>query len=255
MDKTKIEWCDASWNPITGCYHGCEYCYARKMAKRFGESANCYTVDGNHIKFGVCDDKPIYEIDRKLNTPYPFGFTPTLHRHKLSQPIKWTRPRTIFVCSMADLFGQWVPDRWIELVFDFCASAPQHRYLFLTKNPDRYVSLAQRKMLPTGENFWYGSTITDADTPYFFDRSKNKEYNTFISAEPLLKDTGYGECHSDWLILGAETGNRKGKVVPEKTWIDNICYAADIERIPVFMKDSLIPIVGEENMRREFPWR
>ena len=81
--------------------------------------------------------------------------------------------------------------------------------------------------------------------------------NTFTSIEPLTEymDVGLGSFGGDkWVIIGAETGNRKGKVTPKKEWVNKICEAADITHMAVFMKDSLIPIVGEENMRREFPW-
>ena len=74
--------------------------------------------------------------------------------------------------------------------------------------------------------------------------------------EPLLEDVAASKSNIDtrWIIIGAETGNRKDKIVPKKEWIDNICAVADKQNIPVFMKDSLIPIVGEHYMRREFPW-
>ncbi len=81
--------------------------------------------------------------------------------------------------------------------------------------------------------------------------------NTFISIEPLTEymDVGLGSFGGDkWVVIGAETGNRKDKVTPKKEWVDKICEAADLTQMAVFMKDSLIPIVGEANMRREFPW-
>ena len=116
--KTKIDWCDTTWNPVTGCLHGCEYCYARRIVERFG---------------GLAPDNECHELEeRNRDTrgkadPYPFGFAPTLHRYRLNQPKEWTEPRTIFVCSMADLFGDWVPLDWIQQVFAACREAPQHR--------------------------------------------------------------------------------------------------------------------------------
>lgn len=277
MDKSKIEWCDSTWNPVTGCLHGCEYCYARKIANRFAGCDMGSTYGAYHqatwkrlnpeselkdalfeiypkcppikIRFDAKSQKQIH-----TKAPYPWGFQPTLHGDKLNIPSLWTKPRTIFVCSMADLFGEWVPDSWIEKVFEACEKAPQHRYLFLTKNPQRYGELARVGKLPQRDNMWYGSTL---------DSMKAKRYpgrildNTFVSIEPLTEymDVGLGSFGmAKWAIIGAETGNRKNKVVPEKEWIDKICEAADITHMAVFMKDSLIPIVGEENMRREFPW-
>ncbi len=242
MNKTKIEWCDSTWNPVTGCLHGCEYCYAKRIAIRFG---------GMGVTVPRVQNEP-YIINGRV-IPYPFGFTPTFHRYRLDEPQKWKKPRTIFVCSMADLFGDWVPDEWIEEVFKACEKAPQHRYLFLTKNPRRYVELAKKGKLPERANIWYGSTATSSDKQLYLSSNRN----TFLNIEPILKDFGTNIKFYklfDWVIIGAETGNRRYKVIPEKEWIGNICKAANESRIPVFMKDSLIPIVGEENMRREFPW-
>lgn len=263
MNKTKIEWCDSTWNPVTGCFHKCEYCYARRIARRFGGASEthnnetCYECQWITEAEGEIHelDEPIYDFDRGHNAPYPFEFDPTFHRYRLDEPARWKKPRTIFVCSMADLFGAWVPDSWIEGVFAACEKAPQHRYLFLTKNPHRLVALAKNGNLPEWkDNWWFGSTVTDMNMKRYPGRISD---NTFISIEPLLEcmDVGLGSfgC-AKWLIIGAETGNRKNKVVPQKHWIDLICDAADITHMAVFMKDSLIPIVGEENMRREFPW-
>ncbi len=257
MDKSKIEWCDSTWNPVTGCLHGCEYCYARKIAERFKP------FDLPHLT-----EKGVYERINELDTPfitackdgkdricaYPYGFEPTMHSYRLNEPQKWRKPRTIFVCSMADLFGEWVPDRWIETVFEACEKDPQHRYLFLTKNPQRYGELARVGKLPQRDNMWYGSTLDSMKAKRYSGRFLD---NTFVSIEPLTEymDVGLGSFgRAKWVIIGAETGNRKNKVIPKKEWIDKICEAANITRMAVFMKDSLIPIVGEENMRREFPW-
>ncbi|MDE5577719.1 MAG: phage Gp37/Gp68 family protein [Oscillospiraceae bacterium] len=260
MNKTKIEWCNFTWNPVTGCLHTCEYCYARRIANRFDAKA----IDGNPLPGGL----HILE-DKLKSTPFPFGFEPALHRYRLDEPQKQTKPCTIFVCSMADLFGEWVPDEWIEAVFAACKKAPQHRYLFLTKNPQRYIELERRFMLPHSNNMWYGTTATNNEQ---FSKAVNSfgklssKTKTFLSVEPILENINAvgvrtpkkGFCALafifGWVIIGAETGNSKNKVIPEKAWIDSICNAADETEIPVFMKDSLIPIVGEENMRREFPW-
>lgn len=258
MDKTKIEWCDSTWNPVTGCLHGCEYCYARKMAHRFGGAFGTdksfigvtwsTEADGsNHVL-----NSPIKDECKQKIAPYPFEFDPTFHRYRLDVPKKLNEPSTIFVCSMADLFGDWVPDEWIEEVFEACEKAPQHRYLFLTKNPKRYTELANRGKLPKNKNMWYGSTVTAMEN-YF---SSKKSFNAFLSIEPLLSSISpLTITDVKWLIIGAETGSRKNKVVPQKEWIDVICKTADLLNIPVFMKDSLIPIIGGENMRRVFPWK
>lgn len=277
MKKAKIEWCDSTWNPVTGCLHNCEYCYARKIAERFKgcDKASTYSTYCQatwkrlnpeselkdalfeiypkcppiNIRFDAKTQKSI-----RTRAPYPWGFQPTLHGDKLDAPSQWTKPRTIFVCSMADLFGDWVPDEWIERVFEACEKAPQHRYLFLTKNPKRYAELAGKEKLPKRENWWYGSTVDNNKALWYPSKFRN---NTFVSIEPLTErlDVSTGSFGTtEPVINGTETGNRKGKVVPEKEWIDTICKVADSIHAAVFMKDSLVHIIGEENMRRELPW-
>lgn len=251
MDKTKIEWCDSTWNPVTGCYHDCPYCYARSMINRFGKAK--YGKSAGEMDVLELFD-PIKDENGK-RIAYPTGFTPTLHRYRLND-YKDKPGRTIFVCSMADLFGEWVPDSWIEEVFAACKDAPQHKYLFLTKNPQRYIDLAEKNVLPEEDNMWYGTTITTPDRGYF----RSDMRNTFVSIEPIMGDFSddYGNTDGEmtrWIIVGAETGNRKEKVVPKKEWIIGLIDICKREGVPLFMKDSLIPIIGEENMVREFPWR
>ncbi len=263
MKKTKIEWCDSTWNPVTGCRHGCEYCYARRIAERFRP------FDMPHIT-----EDGVFEGINDLATPiiteckdgkdrtcaYPYGFEPTFHRYRLDEPERWTKPRTIFVCSMADLFGEWVPDSWIDSVFAACEKAPQHRYLFLTKNPQRYCKNEYGYGVPLGDNMWYGTTVSKREDVHKFNLLPAFCNNTFISIEPLLEDIEAGKSNImfrqvDWFIIGAETGHGHNNIVPERKWIEDIVNECDKYGKPVFMKNSLIPIVGEKNMRREFPWR
>ena len=129
MNKTKIEWCDSTWNPVTGCLHGCEYYYARRIAERFGGCDN--PIDSRELLQPMTITR---RNGKAVDAPFPFGFEPTLHRYRLDEPYQ-RRGLNIFVCSMADLFGEWVPDEWIEEVMNACLLSPQHRYLFLTKNP------------------------------------------------------------------------------------------------------------------------
>lgn len=239
-----MDWCDSTWSPVTGCLHGCEYCYARKIAERFGY----HLTDQN-----VHDLKtPIRKKDAIV--PYPYDFKPTFHRYKLDEPKSWKKSRNIFVCSMADLFGDWVPDEWIQEVFKACDDAPQHRYIFLTKNPRRYYDLIEKGILTEHDDWWLGSTI-DRDSAKK-QRFQKWGYNSFTSIEPLLEPiyVGLGSFGSDkWVIIGAETGKRKGKVVPDRSWVDLIVSAANITGMKVFMKESLREIMGKD-FRQEFPW-
>ena len=233
---TKIDWCDSSWNPVTGCLHNCEYCYARSIANRFGTSTKGHsymgytTLRGFHV---LCSEARRI-TDNMRKAPYPFNFEPTFHQYKLEEPQHWKKPRTVFVCSMADLFGNWVPSEWIQEVFKACAAAPQHRYLFLTKNPARYIQLAKHDMLPP--EHWYGYSATEQDMLWHFKHANECPcVNLFVSIEPILKPMNPGFCShvpADWVIIGAETGNRKGKVTPEKKWIDEIAMECEYSGRP-----------------------
>jgi protein gp37 len=259
MNKTKIDWADMTWNPITGCLHSCEYCYARKIATRFGGFSCEENSDWRLLQSGAVAELDGMQAKMRKDykivpAPYPFGFKPTFHRYRLDEPANTKKPQTIFVCSMADMFGEWVPDEWIQAVFESCNKAPQHRYLFLTKNPKRLCELTNNGKLPKQNNFWYGSTITDHDGKRFNGRFSDK---TFISIEPILEplNAGLGSFGSaKWIIVGAETGNRKNKVVPERAWIENIVEAAKITSVPVFMKESLRELMGGYFVQ-EYPWK
>lgn len=178
---TKIDWCDSTWNPVTGCLHGCEYCYARRIADRFGGYPSDEKLHEYDVRQIVSHRNDDGEWNPWYKCAYPFSFAPTLHRYKLNEPQHWKKPRNIFVCSMADLFGEWVPDAWIQEVLEACEAAPQHRYLFLTKNPERYTKYG----VPIDfDNIWYGTTITcNADANLF--NYLPAFCHTFVSIEPL----------------------------------------------------------------------
>lgn len=269
MNKSKIEWCDSTWNPVTGCMHGCEYCYARNQTRRFSGH------DGFIRDYG---SNGLHEIDvaaeRKtksgkfIKAPYPFGFEPTFHRYRLNEPVNVKQPQNIFVGSMADLFGDWVPDEWIKAVFEACASAPQHKYLFLTKNPDRYYQLGEgdENIIPDdGICGWFGASATTEEQAQAAYENLNC---TWMSLEPLHGEfseeffthtvmVGDGVVDEirrwQWIVIGAETGSHKRKVVPKREWIENIIEQCHAVGTPVLMKNSLAAI-WKEPLIQEFPW-
>lgn len=261
MNRSKIEWCDHTWNPITGCRHNCHYCYARRMTARFAGDVRLNKMAKKDYSMVKAADggEDLYVLDAPMINEtgnalvYPFGFEPTLHRYRFDIPSKLKMGNNIFVGAMADVFGEWVPDSWIAEILKVCEENPIHNYLFLTKNPRRYV---QYGVPLEKENMWYGTTVTKEDEidriGLLPDMAK-----TFISIEPLFENLN-AKNHRflkkvSWIIIGAETGRNKNKVVPKFDWVKDIVLMADESGIPVFMKDSLIPIIGENNMRREFP--
>ena len=126
MQKTKSEWCDSTWNPVTGCLHTCEYCYARRIAERFGTLNKGPQPEDEGLSFVPDEPERFWELDEPVRNeagkiePFPADFYPTLHRYRLNEPARNKKPQNIFVCSMADLFGEWVPDEWIEEVMNAC---------------------------------------------------------------------------------------------------------------------------------------
>jgi len=247
VNKTKIDWCDMTFNPVTGCLHGCEYCYARKIANRFGNKYMPFGNDLNVLTSRVSGEKGV--------DPYPFGFEPTLHQYRLDEPAKIKTPQTIFVCSMADLFGEWVPDEWIQEVFRACEAAPWHRYLFLTKNAEGTAEYDQ--YFDMHKNWWCGISATNQGSEYGLSQMTINA-NRFISIEPILEPVILHNRirvpSADWVIIGAETGNRKGKVIPEKAWIDNIAEHCFMTGVPIFMKESLRELMGADFIQ-QFPWK
>ena len=247
MNNTKIDWADSTWNPVTGCLHECPYCYAKKMVARFASAS--MTSKGVYSL-----DLPVTKTDdpNSARDPYPFGFAPTFHRYRLNEYAR-KKCRTVFVCSMADLFGMWVPDEWVLEVLKSCRQSRQHRYLFLTKNPVRYLYMALNGDLPFERDFWYGQTaLTAAD---WYGRLPHKMFNTFCSIEPLVSEFGWFKTRNppNWVIVGAETGQRKEKVVPQKIWVQNIAYQCKELGIPIFMKESLRELMGDEFVQKK-PW-
>lgn len=255
MNKSKIEWCDFTWNPVTGCRHGCSYCYAAKQANRFCGNALINKASGQlKAENGLWVLEKPFRNEADKVTPFPVKFEPVLHEYRLPMPAQKKKPAVIFVVSMGDLFGEWVPDAWIEKVFEAAQAAPWHTYLFLTKNPGRYIRLLVDGKLPARDNFWYGTTVTSPEQRFFY----NSYYHTFLSIEPLLADfRGNMELPAlmlkpDWVIIGAETGTRKDRVQPKPEWVQGLLDIYRAKGVPVFLKDNLKPYWNGE-LIQEFP--
>lgn len=203
-------------NPVNGCTAGCSYCYARKINDRFKISPD----------FGAV----------------------TFFEHKLKRITNGKKPIIYFMTSMSD-FSQWQDD-WRTKVFDHLEKYPKNSYIFLSKFPEKYTFETQLNSV------WIGVTITaNNETKRIGAMLENiKAENYFIAFEPLFGDLG--EMNLDgigWIVIGTETGNRRGKIVAQKDWIMNIVRQAKMKQIPVFMKETLLNIVGEENMLQELP--
>lgn len=278
-DQSKIEWTDATWNPITGCTpvsEGCANCYAKREAEG--------RLRG---KYGYPQDNP---------------FRVTFHEDKLEQPLKWRRPRKIFVCSMGDLFHEDVPVEWIDKVIDVIARCEQHRFMLLTKRPERMkdyflglrddpeqamrfrsgrtelhkYALALRKGEPL-RNVWLGVTAenqqrADERIPMLLQIPAAK---LFVSVEPMLGpvdlyqwlggDREIDPPHKyngglDWVICGGETGPEARPM--HREWVRSLrdqCVAA---QVPFFFKSwgewkFICEVIIPEYDKADYPeyWR
>lgn len=209
MNRTRIEWTDFTWNPVTGCLYACDYCYARRLTVRF---------PGN----------------------FPDGFSPTFRPERLGQPCRVSRPSRVFVCSMADLFGPWVPDVWVDAVLETARACPRHTFQFLTKNPARYAAFA----LP--ENGWYGTTVDRAAVLDRIDDLRSLERTTFVSFEPLVEPIDPDLEGIDALLIGARTQPLR---LPPREWVEHLVARAREVGAAFFMKDNLaglgLPLLRE----------
>jgi len=237
--KNKIGWCNLTWNPVWGCLNCCPYCYAREMAKRFAIPMSKREVShtGRVVFYGT-EDVSLTKIRK---------FEPIFLESQFAQKFP-KKSQRIFVGSMSEIY-YW-KDEWLEKVLEKVKLYPQHIFQFLTRYPEVY----DRYIFP--KNCWLGVTITREQDfgrgiPYLFVTSCNI---TFVSVEPILEYIGprpFSNANIDWVILGAETGNRKGKIIPKKEWVESIVKYCRYKGIPVYLKDSLREICPVEI--KEFP--
>jgi len=202
MNRTKIEWTDYTWNPITGCKHGCWYCYAHKMFTRFHRS-----------------------------------WEPTFHADRLKEPWEVSKPSKIFVCSVADIFAEWTEPEWRDAVLESIFDCPvKHTFQLLTKNPENVPDAILQVEYP--DNVWIGATITDRNDQHLDAYMKYVNCGVrFLSFEPLLGEVHPDLSHIDWIIIGKLTGSKK--VPLDKAWVQTLLDSARKRNIPVFIKNNV----------------
>jgi protein gp37 len=209
-DKSRIEWTDATWNPVRGCTKispGCAHCYAETFAERFRG------VPGH---------------------PFEFGFNLRLVPEKLADPLRWGSSRMIFVNSMSDLFHDEVPDDYIVSVARVMMAANWHTYQVLTKRADRLHNLLKGKLrfAAESEHIWWGVSVENRKhgLPRLGKLQQSCANVRFLSVEPLLEDLGTINLEGiDWVIVGGESGPGARPMEPD--WVRNIqrqCHTAEI---------------------------
>ena len=243
---TKIEWTDETWNPVTGCTKiaaGCKHCYAERMAKR---------------------------LRGRVGYPADDPFRVTLHPDRLEQPLRWRKPRMVFVCSMGDLFHDDVPKEFIARVGNAMDDAPHHTYQILTKRPERMAKLIRGGVFghlhiqSPKPYIWLGTSAStqkdlDANVPPLLSTPAAVR---FVSLEPLLGPIDVGDhlpckecggngwievgdhsrdwcagsqCHGvDWVIVGGESGPRARPMHPK--WVRGIRDLCVKAGVPFFFK-------------------
>lgn len=215
-----ISWAKWSWNPVTGCLHGCDYCYARAITTRWPDA-------------------------------YPAGFTPLFHEERLDAPANTAVPaahadeeewKRVFVCSMADLYGRWVPDEWIARVHESMLASPEWQYILLTKFPARYVGLD----MPPGA--WVGTSVDEQKRVRIAENAFREIDGAvkWLSLEPLKEPLEFTDLSVfDWVVIGAQTETRQpdGPVpafAPPFEWVARIVAQAREAGCRVHLKPNLV---------------
>lgn len=217
-----ISWAAWSWNPVTGCLHGCTYCYAREIA-----------------------------TNERFRPGFPAGFTPLFHHERLDAPANTVIPaahredpayQRVFVCSMADLYGRWVPQEWIDQIHASMCANPAWQYITLTKFPDRYVGLE----MPPGA--WVGTSVDEQKRVRIAERAFQQIDGAavkWLSLEPLLEPLEFTDLSMfDWVVIGAQTETRQpGGTVPAFAppfeWVARIVAQAREAGCRVHLKPNL----------------
>ena len=212
---SKIEWTDATWNPVRGCTKispGCTHCYAETFAERFRG------VPGH---------------------PYEQGFDLRLVPEKLLEPLRWPAPKMVFVNSMSDLFHEDVPPYYIEAVAEVMKQSPWHLYQVLTKRSSRMRQLLAGELREAAlcPHIWWGTSVENRK--YGLPRIENLRDSLaairFLSIEPLLEDLGEIDLTGiDWVIVGGESG--AGARPMNRAWVNSLVDQCRLANVPFFFK-------------------
>jgi len=237
MNRTKIDWCDYTWNPVWGCLTGCEYCYARKLAKRFWKQMYIkelrfqQKIANEPLRKNLAEFKPVF-LQSNFNKKFP------------------GKPSKIFVNSMSDI--RWWKKHWMKRVLEKIKEYPQHTFLFLTKFPAVY----EEYKFP--QNCWLGVTFTGS----YGEESRLEEFGYarkvrnrnlfFFSLEPFLDNYLFENYLLDieWVIVGAQTNPYQP---PKREWIEEIIKHTRKLEIKLFIKDNVYRAYPDLPVIKEFP--
>ncbi|MYA70707.1 phage Gp37/Gp68 family protein [Candidatus Poribacteria bacterium] len=213
--QSKIEWTESTWNPVRGCTRvseGCRFCYAERIAARFSGKGMAYEGLAKNTKAGPRWTQKVILVPELLNAP-----------------LKWKKPRRIFVNSMSDLFHEKVELSDIQKVFAVMEKADRHQFQVLTKRAERLLEFNSK--LPWSPNVWMGVSVEDKHVTDRIEALRQTDAHIkFLSLEPLLGALPNLELDGiDWVIVGGESG--PGAREMEKKWVIEIreqCADADV---------------------------
>lgn len=237
--KRGIEWTDYTWNPVGGCQHGCRW----EMPD--GTIAECYAET---------------VAERVAQASYPFGFEHHYWRPEvLAEPLKLSKPARIFLDSMSDLMGHWIPDEQVEQVLDVCREAHWHTFQLLTKNAPRLREFEFPDNVWVGvsapPSIMFGKRLSLSQQIRMLNRMLDTLYYVnvpvrWMSIEPLSFDIAQYLVGSNlqWAVIGAATNGRIA-YQPKREWVENVLEVLDVQGTKVFFKGNLI----WDEWREEFP--
>jgi protein gp37 len=222
MKNTKIEWTEATWNPVVGCSKlsaGCKFCYAEVMARRL----QAMGIKG-----------------------YENGFKLTLMPERIDQPLKQKKPTKYFVCSMSDLFHPSIPGSFLDNIFATIWSSMRHTYQILSKRSVNMKDYFRVNVIPP--NVWLGVSVENKKSKYRIGNLRDTPAEVrFISFEPLLEDLGEIDFKGiHWVIVGGESGNNARPM--KRDWVLNILAQCTAQNVPFFFKQW--GIYGEDGIKR-----